>query len=79
MCDMNITLSVDDRVVQRARKTAEGLGMSLNQAVRSFLEQLAGDDQLEKDIAELAELSASSGGDARGWRFDRNEIHERRS
>jgi hypothetical protein len=53
------------------------MGMSLNQAVRRFLEELAGDDSAQRDLAELAELSARSGGRSRGWRFDRDEIHER--
>lgn len=74
---MNLTLSVEERVVKKARKAAEGLGMSLNQAVRRFLEELAGSDSAERDIAELRELSAHGGGHSGGWHFDRNEIHER--
>jgi hypothetical protein len=74
---MNITLSVDERTVRKARKAAESLGMSLNQAVRRFLEDLAGSSSAEGDIAELRELSARSGGHARGRRFDRDEAHER--
>jgi hypothetical protein len=54
------------------------MGMSLNQAVRRFLEELAGDDSIDRDIAEINELSAHAGGHSRGWRFDREEIHERR-
>jgi len=74
---MNLTLSVDKRVVERARKAAEGLGKSLNQLVREFLERLAGDSTAEADIQEVVRLSQQSGGRSRGWRFDRNEIHER--
>jgi hypothetical protein len=54
------------------------MGMSLNQAVRRFLEELAGDQSVDSDIAEIRELSESSGGRSRGWRFDREEIHQRR-
>lgn len=75
---MNITLSVDDSVVQRARKAAEGMGMSLNQAVRGYLLELAGDDQVESRVAELEDLSGRSNGHSAGWRFDRDEVHERR-
>jgi predicted HicB family RNase H-like nuclease len=35
---MNLTLSVDPETVARARKAAESMGISLNQAVRQFLE-----------------------------------------
>ena len=38
---MNITLSVDERVADEARKAASAMGKSLNQAVRDYLEQLA--------------------------------------
>lgn len=75
---VNLTLSVDERTVKRARNVAESMGISLNQAVRRFLEELAGDDSAEADIAELNELSALSKGRSRGWRFDREAIHERR-
>jgi len=75
---MNLTLSIDERVLKRARRVAASMGMSLNQAVRRFLEDLAGDDSVDSDIAEMNNLSAGSGGRSRGWRLDREEIHERR-
>lgn len=43
---MNLTLSVDDEVVQRARQRAEQMGTSVNQLVREYLEQLAGNRML---------------------------------
>jgi hypothetical protein len=39
---MNITLSIDERLADEARRAAQGMGMSLNQAVRQYLERLAG-------------------------------------
>jgi len=74
---MNLTLSVDEKTVREARKAAESMGMSLNQAVRAFLAELAGGISAEGDLEELEALSRSSGGRARGWRFNRAEIHER--
>ena len=38
---MNLTLSVDERIAEQARKAAGAMGKSLNQAVRDYLEQLA--------------------------------------
>jgi len=75
---MNLTLSIDERILRKARRAAASMGMSLNEAVRRFLEDLAGDDSVDKDIAEMNGLSARSGGRSSGWRFDRDEIHERR-
>jgi hypothetical protein len=75
---MNLTLSIDERILRKARRAAASMGMSLNEAVRRFLEDLAGDDSVDKDIAEMNGLSARSRGRSSGWRFDRDEIHERR-
>lgn len=74
---MNITLSVDERVVKRARRKAAAMGKSLNQLVREYLDRLAGSDDAERDVAELRQLSRQSRGRGRGWRFDRDAIHER--
>jgi hypothetical protein len=74
---MNLTLSIEERLVKRARKKAEALGKSLNQVVREYLERLVGGDDAERDIEELRQLSERSRGRSRGWRFDRDEVHER--
>ena len=72
---MNITLSIDEQLAARARKRAEALGKSLNQLIRDYLQKLAGGDDPERSIDEFRRLSGK--GHSRGWRFERNEIHER--
>jgi hypothetical protein len=72
---MNVTLSLDDQLVARARKKAEALGKSLNQLIRDYLERLAGGDDPERSIAEFERLSGR--GHSRGWRFDRDDVHGR--
>jgi Family of unknown function (DUF6364) len=72
---MNVTLSIDKQVVARARKKADALGKSLNQLIRDYLQTLAGGDDPERSVEEFRSLSAR--GNSRGWRFNRNEIHER--
>jgi len=75
---MNITLAVDPRTVERARKAAESMGKSLNQAVRDYLEELAGlAGNVEEEVAELERLSAESGGRSGGRPIRRDELHER--
>jgi len=73
---VNVTLSIDEQLVARARKKAEALGKSLNQMIRDYLQTVAGGDDAERSIEEFKKLSGR--GDSRGWRFNRNEIHERR-
>jgi hypothetical protein len=72
---MNVTLSIEDQLVARARKKAEALGKSLNQMIRDYLQKVAGSDDPEKSIEEFQQLSGQ--GNSRGWRFNRDEIHER--
>jgi hypothetical protein len=75
---MNLTLSVDNEVILEARRRAEAMGTSVNQLVIEYLEQLSGNKALDADAAEFERLSRSAGGDSRGWKFNREELHERR-
>lgn len=76
---VNVTLSLPEDVVRQARKRAEALGTSVNQLVREYLEQLAGNTtDGEKDAAEFERLSQPPQGNSRGWKLNRDELHERR-
>jgi hypothetical protein len=54
------------------------MGTSVNNLVREFLEQLAGKSDAEADAEEFERLSRESKGDSRGWKFNREELHQRR-
>lgn len=73
---VNVTLSIDEQLVARARAKAEALGKSLNQLIRDYLQTVAGGDDPERSIEEFKRLSGQ--GNSRGWRFNRDEIHERK-
>lgn len=75
---MNITLSIDDEVIRRARQQAEVLGTSVNQLVRDYLEKFVGVRDPAADAEEFTRLSRLSHGNSRGWKFNREEIHERK-
>jgi len=75
---MDLALSVDDEVLAEARRRAEQLGTSVNQLVREYLEQLAGRVDPERDAEEFERLSRLARGDSKGWKFHRDEAHERR-
>lgn len=74
---MNITLAIDEKVAQRARAAAQKMGKSLNQAVRDYLEQLAGDSLRQGEWAQFEARCLHSSAKLNGWRFDRNEANER--
>jgi hypothetical protein len=72
---MNLTLSVDEQLVAKARQKASALGTSLNQLIRDYLQSVAGGDDPERSIEEFKNLSGR--GHSHGWHFDRDEIHNR--
>ena len=74
---MNITLSVDEKTAERARKVAQAMGKSLNQLVREYMERLSRESDAKDTVEEIRRLSAESGGRSRGWRFDRASLHDR--
>ncbi len=74
---MNITLSVDDRTLELARRSAQAMGKSLNQAVRDYLEQLAGRQQLAAELQQFEQSALNTPGRLDGWRFDRDEANQR--
>ncbi len=74
---MNITLSVDEQVAQRARDAAQKMGKSLNQVVRDYLEQLAGSSRRTEQWAQFESRCLASSGRLNGWQFNRDEANER--
>ena len=73
---MNITLSIDEQVVARARERASAMGMSLNQMVREYLAQVSGDLEVERENAAFEKRCGL--GNSNGWKFNRDELYERR-
>ena len=59
-------------LVAQVRKNAQKLSPSL---LRHYWRIFAGEKDAERSIAEFERLSG--GGHSRGWRFRRDEIHER--
>ncbi|MEO6080114.1 MAG: DUF6364 family protein [Steroidobacteraceae bacterium] len=74
----NVTVSLDDRVYQRARVTAAERGTSLSALVRAYLENL-GSGESESDRLKNAErtLRAQIRGFRAGDRLSREQAHER--
>ena len=68
---MNLTITVDDELLRRARIRALTQGTSVNAVLREFLESYAGSDAETAARSRLATLarssSASSGPGGRTW------------
>jgi plasmid stability protein len=75
----NLTLTIDDEVLRRARIRALEQGTSVNALVREHLERYARDEHRRAALRELVELSkvtaGSSGAEGRTW--TRDDLHDR--
>jgi len=75
----NITFSIDEGVLERARLVAVQRRTTVNAMVREFLAEVG---KREDKVAEarrqlLYLMDTSEGRMAPGWTFDRDEAHER--
>jgi plasmid stability protein len=75
----NLTLTVDEALLRRARIRALQSGTSVNAVVREFLEGYAGDEQESEALRAFGALAdrtrAGSGPGGRSW--TRDGAHER--
>jgi hypothetical protein len=74
---MNVTVSIEDSLLKRARAHARRRGISLNQLIRDFLEHLTSDSSPETIVEELDRLWTEHEGASGGWTFNRDELHDR--
>lgn len=74
---MNITLSADRKLVEKARRFALQQGKSLNQMIREYLEALAGQPQDLSKVQQLFDLMDEGKGALEGRTWTREELHER--
>lgn len=75
----NLTLSIDDDVLRRARSQALEQGTSVNVLIRRYLEAFTGGDHraqgLHRFVALAGETQTGSGTDGRTW--SRDDLHDR--
>lgn len=75
---MNITLSADKELIEKARAYAAQQGTSLNQIIRKHLEDIAAVRSTEACAQEFERLArAKAGASPDGYVFDRGEAHVR--
>lgn len=75
----NITLSVEDATVEKAREAARKRGTSLNALIREYLEELAGMRNRARSVEHLRRLWLEKGGHSGGRKIAREEAYEGRA
>lgn len=77
---VNITLSADEEVVRKARRYASSHNTTLNQLVRDFMGRLSGDDTPKDAASEFERIAREHASRSpEGYRFDRDELHQRQA
>lgn len=75
---VNITLSVDEQIVARAREVARQHGTSLNALIRDYIRQLAGQGRGAEIHRRLVQLWDEGSGGSGGYDFRREDAYEGR-
>lgn len=75
---MNVTLSIDDYLVERAREIARQRGKSLNGLIREYLQGLTASSRGPNLATQFQNLWAERAGHSGGWHFDREALYEDR-
>jgi hypothetical protein len=74
---VNITLPIDERVVDCAQDKQRATGNTVNQGIGEHRKHIAGDDTEPKSDLELLKRTPGKGY-SRGWKYDREEVYEDR-
>jgi len=75
----NLTITVDEEALKRARIRALEEGTSVNALLKAFLESYAGVSRSQRAaVREILSLSERSQSRRGGSRWSRDELHERR-
>ncbi len=75
---VNITLSVDEKTLDRARDVARQQGTSVNALIRDYLERLGGARRGEDIVRDLERIWAEALGHSGRRRVRREELYEDR-
>jgi hypothetical protein len=75
---VNITLSADQELIKKSRQYAKKQGTSLNSIIRDFLKNISGENDRKASSQEFSQLAKTGAGCSElGYKFDRDEIHDR--
>ena len=71
----NVTLSIDDVLLRRARVRAAEQGTSVNAVIRRELERYAASSSKEEAVKSFLELAAANPGSSDGAKWNREDLY----
>jgi hypothetical protein len=75
---MNVTLAIDERLLERAREVARSRRTTLNQLVRDYLERLTATAHGPSVAQQFERLWAENEGRSVGGKWRREDLYDRR-
>lgn len=74
----NVTVAVDEKLLDESREYARKHQTTLNALIRKLLEREVGARRRDHWVDEFRELTAKAGGNSRGWKWNREELYDRK-
>lgn len=75
VCMANLTLSIEDELLQKGREYAAHRGTSLNSLVREYIRDLA--YPTEEEVTGIIDRLRKTEGNSQGIKIDRESLYER--
>jgi hypothetical protein len=72
----NITLAIDEKLLERAREKLRATGKTVNQEFRDHLRLIAGEANLDQEIEAYRKRAGQ--GNSHGWKWNREDAYEGR-
>jgi hypothetical protein len=73
----NLTLSIDDQLLNKSREYAKSHHTSLNNLIRNLLTQTIGaENRMQSRIAECLAMAESANGHSQGKKWKREDLYE---
>jgi hypothetical protein len=74
----NVTLAMEEKLLAESREYAQRHHMTLNALIRSMLQREVGAQARTHWVDNFLELARKAGGDSRGWKWNREELYDRK-
>ena len=75
----NITLAMDEKLIEAGRRYAQQHHTTLNALVRDLLRREIGEQKKEHWSDTFLRIAREAGGNSHGWKWNREEIYDRKA
>ena len=72
----NVTLAVEDELLDASREYAHKHHTSLNALIRDLLKRTVRSETENAGLKEFLRLAAQAKGDSKGWKWNREELYD---